>query len=366
MVCPLPFYPQKTNYIRDSEHDENNRKYWYIIFGVGLFTFLADVDAVVDDPDAVHVFRSRLPAERTWARHCRRQHTEGCHKTQDLGDYESDRVNDTDDDTESLVACKRVSCATRPQPASRTSCAEHAMAPTKRAANVKPKVEFKPVVNPCAASVPVKIHAASSISVRRVKGAPASLVKKVPLYADMDDDDNVFCSDSSVKVPLAQSVAVSRANSCAVSVVSKLSALEDDEPMPAAPVAVSPTVSHTISSESLLSAMSAVPSQFLSVSTGMRRIPLPTPPRIPLASPFAAAFASAPAAANILFPSASAPLPLTSAGEALDVSSGNMLFNRKTRVLYDSPKLAMRKRKPGEPMEVVTAAQVEHWINGQR
>ncbi|KAJ6480176.1 hypothetical protein C8R45DRAFT_933113 [Mycena sanguinolenta] len=225
---------------------------------------------------------------------------DGCHETQDPGDYESDGDNNTDDDTESPVARKRVSCTTRPQPASRASRPERATVPTKRAANVKPKVEFKPVVNPRAASVPVKIRAASLIPVRPVKGAPASPVKKVPLYADMDDNDDVFCSDSSVKMPLAQSVVASRA----VSVVSKLSALEDDEPMPAAPVAISPTVSHTISSESSLLATSAVPSQFLSVSTGIRRIPPPAPPRIPLALPFAAAFASAPAAADIPFPSA--------------------------------------------------------------
>ncbi|KAJ6461713.1 hypothetical protein C8R45DRAFT_941105 [Mycena sanguinolenta] len=319
---------------------------------------LADAGAVVDDPDAVHVFRSHLPAECVWARHCRRRHTDSCHETQDPGDYESDGDNDTDDDTESPVARKRVSCATHPQPASHASRPERAMAPTKRAANVKPKVEFKPVVNPCATSVPVKIRAVSSIPARPIKGAPASPVKKVPLYADMDDNNNIFLQRFERRA--------SHANSHAVSVVSKLSTLEDEEPMPAAPVAVSPTVSHTISSESSLSATSVVPSQFSSVSTGICRISLPAPPRIPLASPFAAAFASAPATADIPFPSASAPLPLTSAGEALDVSSGNMLFNRKTRVLYDSLKLAMRERKRGEPMEVVAAAQVEHWINGQR
>jgi hypothetical protein len=36
--CALPFFPNKSNYVSDDEHDGNPRKLWYLVLGEGLFT----------------------------------------------------------------------------------------------------------------------------------------------------------------------------------------------------------------------------------------------------------------------------------------------------------------------------------------
>jgi hypothetical protein len=38
MVCKLPFTRNNTNYISDTDHDENSRKFWFLVFGRGLYT----------------------------------------------------------------------------------------------------------------------------------------------------------------------------------------------------------------------------------------------------------------------------------------------------------------------------------------
>lgn len=37
MLCEAPFHPN-LNYLSDNEHDQNHRKFWFLVFGVGLFT----------------------------------------------------------------------------------------------------------------------------------------------------------------------------------------------------------------------------------------------------------------------------------------------------------------------------------------
>jgi hypothetical protein len=38
MGCNPPFFPNSKNYEDDDEHDENARKLWFLILGIGLFT----------------------------------------------------------------------------------------------------------------------------------------------------------------------------------------------------------------------------------------------------------------------------------------------------------------------------------------
>ncbi|KAJ6480188.1 hypothetical protein C8R45DRAFT_933123 [Mycena sanguinolenta] len=414
MVCRLRFYPNKSkkNYVNDLNHNKSTCKYWFLVFGVGLFTKQTDADAAAEHRDGVHVFRShawaRLPILGFWAHGSPRElliwvarakpSTRSYLMSEASGRRRGGLVirkmilhkrhhksTDTDEDTEGPIArtciLARVTSATHPQcatapvkPKRDVDTNSTAMAESKLGA-AKPAGK-RDDIKRGAASVPVK-------SAGPVKAEPITQVK-VSLYADMEDesDDDNIPSDSSVEVPLAKSLAALGANSRAKSVVLEVSYLEDEEDatmpaapvpvsqedaaMPAAPVPVSPTVSYISSEPSLLST-SVAPSNFSSMSAAMCAPPH-LPAHLPLAAgPFASPFASAPLAANAPFPSAWVrPLPAMFAVEALDSSSGNVLFNRRTRILYDSPKLAMKEKKPGDPMEVVVPAQVEHWVNGHR
>ncbi|KAJ7862380.1 hypothetical protein B0H14DRAFT_3444756 [Mycena olivaceomarginata] len=44
-------------------------------------------------------------------------------------------------------------------------------------------------------------------------------------------------------------------------------------------------------------------------------------------------------------------------------TSANMLYNRKTRILYDDLNAAVEERKPGESMQVVEPEKVVEWIS---
>ncbi|KAJ7802752.1 hypothetical protein B0H14DRAFT_3488162 [Mycena olivaceomarginata] len=100
MVCDLPLVSHH-NYKNDEDHDQNTHKYWFIVFGVGLFTAQKDaLQAAGNKEDGVHVFITRNQATRAWARHCRRRHTTGCHKTRDPKAHPSDADSNTDSDTE--------------------------------------------------------------------------------------------------------------------------------------------------------------------------------------------------------------------------------------------------------------------------
>ncbi|KAJ7862381.1 hypothetical protein B0H14DRAFT_3444757 [Mycena olivaceomarginata] len=233
MVCDLPLVSHH-NYKNDEDHDQNTRKYWFIVFGVGLFTAQKDaLQAAGNKEDGVHVFITRNQATRAWARHCRRRHTAGCHKTRDPKAHPSDADSDTDSDIEPPHAhahCQLAAGAKRGQ------------------TTVEVKEEKKSVKRPStvrAASVPVK----------RAAHTPAP---KVPVKR--------------ARETLAASRATWRATSRAKSA---LSALDEDEdvPMPAA-IVIPTTVaipaaapdSPTVSSVSSLSTTSASLSAFSSIS----------------------------------------------------------------------------------------------------
>lgn len=38
MVCLMPVIHNYTNYKDDVDHDKNTRKYWFVVFGKGLYT----------------------------------------------------------------------------------------------------------------------------------------------------------------------------------------------------------------------------------------------------------------------------------------------------------------------------------------
>ncbi|KAJ7706556.1 hypothetical protein B0H14DRAFT_3526039 [Mycena olivaceomarginata] len=342
MVCLMPVIHNHTNYKDDVDHDKNTRKYWFVVFGKGLYTKKTDADVVAGHDDGVHIFNTRAQASRTWARHCRWRHSAGCHETKDPAAHASDAYSDTDKDTEELCARARVPDHAARQRAtgkrSKTGMEGVKREPQKeRQVKQEPLKHMRQASTAHAASVPVKRAAPAA----PYNAKPASPEKKRSLYADTDDSDpEILKTDSSLEVPLAASLAASRASSRATSALpgltvslavsransrarSALSSLEEDEdvPMPAAP-----SVSPTVSSVSSLSATSAAPSAFSSISGALR--------------------AATPVRAAVVAPSTPRP----------------MVFNRKTRVLYDDLEAAVKEKQPGESMELVQTAEVMPWI----
>ncbi|KAJ6600450.1 hypothetical protein DFH09DRAFT_1302922 [Mycena vulgaris] len=72
VVCDIPFHPNCSNYTDDDEHDENSRKFWFLILDCGLFTKKSDADLI--EGDEVLIFFTRKKAEECWAQHCSRYH----------------------------------------------------------------------------------------------------------------------------------------------------------------------------------------------------------------------------------------------------------------------------------------------------
>ncbi|KAJ7309157.1 hypothetical protein DFH08DRAFT_823588 [Mycena albidolilacea] len=335
MVCLMPVIHDYTNYKDDVDHDKNTHKYWFVVFGKGLYTKKTDTDVVAGHDDGVHIFNTCAQASRTWARHCRRHHSAGCHETKDPAAHASDADSDTDKDTEELCARARVpdhaACQRATGKRSKTG-----MEGVKREPQKERQVKQEPLKHMRQASTARCLAPAAPY-----KAKPASPEKKRSLYADTDDSNpEILKTDSSLEVPLATSLAVSRASSRATSALpgltvslavscansrarSALSSLEEDEdvPMPAAP-----SVSPTVSSVSSLSATSAAPSAFSSISGALR--------------------AATPVRAAVVVPSTPRP----------------MVFNWKTRVLYDDLEAAVKEKQPGESMELVQAAEVMPWI----
>ncbi|KAF8128326.1 hypothetical protein K438DRAFT_1789550 [Mycena galopus ATCC 62051] len=339
MVCRLPVEHNPGNYKSDTDHDSNTRKFWFLVFGRGLYTKKTDADAAAASDHGIHIFNTRAQASRAWARHCRRRHSAGCHETEEPAAHPSDADSDTGSDTEEPRAQARVlDRAAHQRAKTRVKNPKTTVQVVKREVSVKSErspsrtmsvpVKRAPVSTSRSASVPVKRTAAP-------KAEPAS-PKKLSLYADMEDsDEDVFQSDSSVEVPLA-SLAPSRRDSRATSVLSSLAAsrpdvrgisalsdLEEDEDVAMPPPHPVAPISPTISSASSLSTTSAAPSNFSSISGALR--------------------ASAPPAAG---------------------PSGRMFFNQRTRVLYDDPKAAIEEKKPGESLQVVDAGEILPLIRG--
>ncbi|KAJ7790893.1 hypothetical protein B0H14DRAFT_2625552 [Mycena olivaceomarginata] len=324
MVCRLSV-EHNGNYKNDSDHDSNTRKFWFLVFGKGLYTkkTQAGLQPFTGRTrtrllGAITAYTYSTPARRPLVRGlgiAAGATLQGATKPRTPAAHQSDADSDTDKDTEEPRARARVldrvarQVATAPRKASKTVNREVVVKSERLASTAR------------AALTPVKRAAALT---PKPKAEPAS-PKKLPLYADGDDtdDDDLFKSDSSAEVALA-SVAPSR-----------LSSLEADEDVtmplshPVAPI--SPTLS---SVSSLPTTSSAAASNFSSISRAFR--------------------ATAPPAAG---PSAG-----PSASRA--TASAHMLFNRITRVLYDDPKSAFAEKSPGESMQVVDAREIIPFING--
>ncbi|KAF8181113.1 hypothetical protein K438DRAFT_1976213 [Mycena galopus ATCC 62051] len=326
------------NYTSDADHDSNTRKFWFVVFGKGLYTKKTDADAAAAKDDGVHIFNTRAQAARAWARHCRRRHSAGCHETKDPTTHPSDVDSATDDNTEEPRARARVLDRVARQHAtgkrSRT-----AVKGVKHEVKKEREVKLGPPKGERMTSTARAASRATSVLATRVAHAGAlkaesSPEKKIFLYPDIEDsEDDLFKSDSSVEVPLATSLAASRAYSRATSALSSLDE-DEDVPMPAAP-----TISPTVSSVSSLSAMSTAPSAFSSISGALR----------PRGAAPAARATEGTSAAVSRAPAMPPPKP--------------MVFNRRTRVLYDDLEAAIEEKQPGEAMELVEAAEMLPWIS---
>ncbi|KAJ7880730.1 hypothetical protein B0H14DRAFT_2566129 [Mycena olivaceomarginata] len=266
----------------DKDHDQNTRKYWFVVFGVGLFTSQCvffwrrwqgteacvvprkDALQAAGNEDGVHVFITRNQATRAWTRHCCRRHTTGCHKTRDPKAHSGDMDSNTDSDTPAKRSKTPGSVKQEKKPVMHPSTihaqrthTHAALFPGKRVAQTPaPTLPVKCAAHTPAATVPIK---------RALEVVPLSTEKKKDEDADYSMDDDLFKSDSSADVPLAKSLAASRTTSRTLFTLHE----DEDVPMPAA-VAIPTPVSPTILSVSSLSTMSATLSTFSSVSGPLR------------------------------------------------------------------------------------------------
>ncbi|KAF8137978.1 hypothetical protein K438DRAFT_1786193 [Mycena galopus ATCC 62051] len=305
--------------------------------------------------DGVHVFITRPQATRAWARHCRRRHRDGCHKTRDPTAHPSDADSDTDGNTESAGARASRQQASAPTKHKRTAAME--LLKRERGASTPPT-----------ASVLVK-RAVTRTPAPALKPDTPSPEKKISLYADIEDSDgDLFASDSSADVPLAATLAASCTGSWATSVLSSLHE-DEDVPMPAAaPMPAGPPVSPTVSSVSSLLFL-----DFEGIASHIRR-------RRALCSGSRRTARHA----HALQPGDARPLRRPQGccrgkkpGESMEVveagkflswistlgRSANMLYNRNTKVLYDDLKAAVEERTPGESMQVVEPDELVEWIS---
>ncbi|KAJ7797960.1 hypothetical protein B0H14DRAFT_2618411 [Mycena olivaceomarginata] len=359
MVCDLPFVSHG-NYKNDNDHDQNTRKFWYLVFGVGLFTAQKQsltlnrkdaVGAAASGVDSVHVFLARDQATRAWGRWCQRHHKDGCHKTLDARESDADFSDDNivqpcqpRQPATASMAKSWSATAPIPKPRSATAPIPKRQAEAKRdvvkrepvrpspntpARNASAPVRRVPVKLPLFVDdsddghhlVRVKRNAPSPTKALK-QGSPRKALNIEKTMLESDDDD-IFASDLSVEAPLMVAGAQPRSRSAA------LSPLTEDEDVPMPP-SESAAMSTTVSSTSSLSATSTT---FLvhfwgSSSTVPVVAPIPT---APVATP-----------------------------------SALMLYNRRTRVLYDDPKEAVREKQCGDSMQVVEAADIVEWISGLR
>ncbi|KAJ7660016.1 hypothetical protein B0H14DRAFT_2659182 [Mycena olivaceomarginata] len=373
----------------DEDHDQNTRKYWFIVFGVGLFTAQCvffwgrwqgsevcvvprkDALQAAGNKDGVHVFITRNQATRVWARHCRRHHMTGCHKMRDPKAHSGD----TDSNTDGNILTKRSktpgSVKQEKKPVMHPSTMRAASLPVRRiahthaASHLPPTLPVKRVVHTPATTVPIK---------RAVEVAPPSTEKKRSLYADVKDDDADYSTDddlfklnSSADIPLTKSLTVSRTTSRALSTLHE----DEDVPMPVA-VAIPTPVSPTILSVSSLSATSAALLTFSSVSGPLRARSAARPSALSQHMLFNQK-------SLVLYDDAGSKTAVAErkVGESMEVvdaadvlswfstlgTSANMLYNRKTQILYDNVNAAIKERNPGESMQVVESEDVVEWIS---
>ncbi|KAF8162028.1 hypothetical protein K438DRAFT_1776110 [Mycena galopus ATCC 62051] len=311
------FLAKFCNYMSDADHDSNTWKFWFVVFGKGLYTKKTDTDAAAAKDDGVHIFNTRAQAARVWARHCRRRHSAGCHETKDPTTHPSDADSATDDDTEEprARACVLDRVARQHATGKRSRTAVEGV---KHTVKKEHEVKLGPPKGERMTSTARAASRAASVPATRVahagalKADSASPEKKISLYANIEDsEDNLFKSDSSAEVPLAASLAASRAYSRATSALSVSS----------------------------LSTMSTAPSAFSSISGALR--PCGTAPAARATEGTRAAASRAPAMP-----------PLKP-----------MVFNRRTRVLYDDLEAAIEEKQPGKAMELVEAAEMLPWIS---
>ncbi|KAJ6495475.1 hypothetical protein C8R45DRAFT_927382 [Mycena sanguinolenta] len=345
----MPFIPDHTNYVDDAEHDENTWKYWFLVFGEGLFTLQKDAVEVAEHKDGMHVFLLCEQATRTWMRHCRRWHIDGCYESAALREHESDADSETNHDTEGAVACARV----------RTSIARGVLrsnAPSKaakgsRKGKVKEesgikKVKTEGAKEGCAvpasaqraASVPDK-HAASA-PVKRGSSARTAAIKpelpmkeeKVPLYADMDNS-------KTFRLRLERGDAAG-GGACPIEIAHDTCTVHPRGGQ-ARPDATRPTpsVTHHFTHGHVCLIPVCVVCVYTSISCAKP---------VPAASVHATA---APPAAR------------GSSAASRGTPSTHMFFNQRIRILYDNLELAMKDKVPGDPMEVVDAEVVQRWMS---
>ncbi|KAF8177722.1 hypothetical protein K438DRAFT_1978325 [Mycena galopus ATCC 62051] len=323
MVCQIPFHRNVQNYENDDDHDTNTWKMWFVVFGRGLFTkklFDAGDDIVADDTAMAATSR------RTSA---------------------STKVMRTA--TRTMTLKRPHSCCMQ------LPAAGHAPVP-KHVVKVDPGVMHKVAVikaetgsvkcepmcemKTCSASVKLSARRSASGQPKRAQSVRAptesALARvpspKLPLYADDTDDDQ-----------------------------------DEDVQMTQAPLPISPT----LTSVSSLSTTSLATSRLSSVSSrGVTALFLDNESRPAVASSVSRAPASSASRARALVPDSRVPclrppavlLPLA-ASTISGTPSPSLLFNRRTRVLYNNPEATMEEMQQGDSMQVVEHGELAGWMS---
>ncbi|KAJ7813010.1 hypothetical protein B0H14DRAFT_2605423 [Mycena olivaceomarginata] len=257
-----------------------------------------------------------------------------CHETKDPAAHASDADSDTDKDTEELCARAHV-----PDHAARQCTTRKRLKTGMEGVKHEPQKEHQVKQEPLKHTRQASTARTASVPVKRAapaapyKAKPASPEKKRSLYVDTDDSDpELLKTDLSLEVPPAASLAASRTSSRATSALSGL------------------TVSLAVSR-----ANSRAPLCFVQSGGGQGCPDAGCPKRLTHAT------SAAPSAFSSILGALRAATPVHATMVALSTPRP-MVFNRKTRVLYDDLEAAVKEKQPGESMELVQAAEVMPWI----
>ncbi|KAJ7139154.1 hypothetical protein C8R44DRAFT_727263 [Mycena epipterygia] len=412
MTCDLPFFPNAGNYVADDEHDNNPRKYWFLVLGVGLFTKKTDADAHCK-PDSLIILYTKEHARRRWEAFCRRRHTH------DL----ADTVSSGEEGSLPSARASR-SCARRPPPAQSVRPAPPAKTPPRaktpphakhRSPNVPKKEpphsakrEATPAMKREGAASVISKHEPSASFKREPSAATdagngrapvsakreARSSRKLPLYVDTDDDfEDDFEDDIDdalaprADVPLPQYLDDSPPNDgplshkrslCAVTSTPTASTKRARGRPASSAAARSPSpvpLSPSVSSPSSVSASSRTSTARSSVSVVAPRTPrVPVVPATahlapPMMTPLPRAglghFATAPSSASASAVGASSASASTSSASTSRSGAPRLLFNSTKGTIYKDVEIAVQEMGLKDVMQVVECADVVGYCAGQ-
>ncbi|KAJ7843404.1 hypothetical protein B0H14DRAFT_2585723 [Mycena olivaceomarginata] len=314
MACPMPFFPNSTNYVGTGEHNKNPRKYWYLVLNQGVFTKKTDADTAAAGSAKVYIFFTCNDTRNKWAKNCIRCHA---HDGDAVLDAEGDGASASSED-DSASSVRSISPTPGRQTPRRRCCAPH---PFANGAQGHP--------SPQSAS---RRQAPSRTPVKKEFVLPLFRDDTPPL--EMEVDPTPIVERTPIATPVKTRETPPMALSSSVSSVSSLSPTSSEGASASAPRAAPPALHFP------------------------RRAPAPTPANgasTPL--PRAAAHACTPGGSASAAPHSQA----QPAGSQLP-----FLYNETRRKLYKDVKKAMEEMANTDTVQVVDYQDTVQYLSAGR